>query len=532
MIEFKTQTQGLETFMVCDIAKENHIDTMGLGMLKNNRIKGLVQTTHIRIDDKDTLHYNISSQVSLRQFFLGSAGRQRFLTVLKNLLTTISELQEYMLDPGYLLQEKENIYINVGTMQTEMMYYPVIEEKTQFDSKSFVKKLIIEMEFNEDEDGTYITRLINFLNKPTDITVEEIKEYVDTLLKEDKEQPVAIPQQPIIPQQPNQVQMQPMQQEYPVNMPVVQPVQNMTESQQQQEIAVPFDIPGMETIPNKEQPVKPDKDEKKKKSMFSFLFKSETAKNKKKTKKEKNKKSDSNENKNIVVPGMSIPGINETQQEVLPEPPRPAGVSLQNVQQFKPQQPVKQPVRQPQVQQHAAVMPQQTSANQFAANQFAASQFAVNQTAYAQPLQPYQPATVQPVTQFPQQPAAGYGEATVLKFNGSGETSVLKPGYNTIQKQRMPYLVRRKTNERIDITKDVFRIGKERNYVDYWVYDNSAVSRSHADIIHKDKEFYIIDNNSLNHTFVGGTQIESQKLVKLEDFSTITMADEVFEFHL
>lgn len=500
-MEFTTQTKGLETFMVCDIAPEEHIDTMGLGMLKNNRIKGLVQTTHIRIDDKDTLHYNISSQVSLRQFFLGNADKKRFLSVLKNILTTISELQEYMLDPGYLRQEKENIYINVGTMQTEMIYYPVIEEKMQFDVKEYVKKFIIEMEFNEEENGTYITKLINFINKPVEITVEEIKEYVDMLLKDSKEQEytyVEVPQSAFsmpqfMLQQPMQALTQPEQEMQSVNMPMVQLESNKLETQQSPEIGTSFAVPGMEVVPDMEQTTKT---EKKKKGMFSSWFKSEATSNKKKTKKEKNKKTTNNE-KDMVIPGMPIPGINETQQEVLPEPPRPTGVSLQNIQQPK----IPQPVKTQTVQQQPVYIAMQATA-------------------------------AQPVVQFPQQQPAGYGEAAVLKFNGSGETTVLKPGYNTMQKERMPYLVRKKTNERIDITKDVFRIGKERNYVDYWVYDNSAVSRSHADIIHKDREFYIMDNNSLNHTFVSGTQIESQKLVKLEDFSTITMADEIFEFHL
>ena len=120
----------------------------------------------------------------------------------------------------------------------------------------------------------------------------------------------------------------------------------------------------------------------------------------------------------------------------------------------------------------------------------------------------------------------------MLKQETSGETTVLRPGYNTMQRQRNPYLIRKKTNEKIEINKDIFRIGKEKTYADYWIFDNSAVSRSHADIIRQDKEFYIVDNNSLNHTLVSGVQIESQKMIKLENFTTITMADEIFEFCL
>ena len=57
-------------------------------------------------------------------------------------------------------------------------------------------------------------------------------------------------------------------------------------------------------------------------------------------------------------------------------------------------------------------------------------------------------------------------------------------------------LIRKKNNERITITKAVFKIGKERRKVDYCISDNTNISRSHADVVFKDGQFFIIDNNA------------------------------------
>lgn len=435
MIDFTTETHGLDTFMVCELPKDAHIDTMGLGMLKNNRIKGLVKATHIRIDDKQILRYNVSSQISLKQFFLGKVNKNYFLTVLKRLLTTIEELQDYMLDPGYLLLNKENIYINVGTLQTEVIYYPVLDERVEFHVESFVKNMIIEMEFDESEDGTYITKLINFLNKPYELSVKEIKEYIAELLEESKE---------------NEVE------EQPVTQSVLSVPENVYASEVSQQMPqTGFSIPNMEDIPFVEE----KKKEKTKKNGLLTLFK-----------KKPKKKADVEER---VIDTMN--------SSTLPEPPKPIGVSLQN-------------------------------------------EMVQTSPSVHQPM-PCRPAT-------PIRTSIQYGESELLKQETSGETTVLRPGYNTMQRQRNPYLIRKKTNEKIEINKDIFRIGKEKTYADYWIFDNSAVSRSHADIIRQDKEFYIVDNNSLNHTLVSGVQIESQKMIKLENFTTITMADEIFEFCL
>lgn len=120
----------------------------------------------------------------------------------------------------------------------------------------------------------------------------------------------------------------------------------------------------------------------------------------------------------------------------------------------------------------------------------------------------------------------------VLGAEKAGATTVLNEGYNTVQRQRNPMLLRKKTNEKVEINKNIFRIGKEMSYVDYCIADNTAVSRSHADIIRKNDEFYIVDNNSLNHTFLNGIQIPSSQMQKLEDYMVIKLADEIFEFTL
>ncbi len=95
-----------------------------------------------------------------------------------------------------------------------------------------------------------------------------------------------------------------------------------------------------------------------------------------------------------------------------------------------------------------------------------------------------------------------------------------------------PYFIRTSNFDRIDINKPVFRVGKERSYVDYFVQNNSAVSRLHADIITNGKRYYIKDNNSTNGTYVNGIEIPVENEVEIFDGDEITLANEIFEFHV
>lgn len=137
----------------------------------------------------------------------------------------------------------------------------------------------------------------------------------------------------------------------------------------------------------------------------------------------------------------------------------------------------------------------------------------------------------------PNTPFTPQGPSSFSPDEGSMPTGVLNEGSNAttvLNNQSIPsaYLIRKKNNERISITKSVFKIGKERRKVDYCVSDNTNVSRTHADIIYKDGSFYVVDNNTTNGTSVNGASIAAGQEKKLSGNEIIRMADEEFQFKL
>ena len=133
--------------------------------------------------------------------------------------------------------------------------------------------------------------------------------------------------------------------------------------------------------------------------------------------------------------------------------------------------------------------------------------------------------------EVPEGQAANFGETTVLGGGAIGETTVLTASQNP-NKMIAPHLIRKKNNEKISLNKPVFRIGKERSYVDYFVGDNTAISRSHANIITRDGEYFVVDTNSTNHTFVNGEMIQSNVETKINHGDMIRLANEDFEFRI
>ncbi len=113
-------------------------------------------------------------------------------------------------------------------------------------------------------------------------------------------------------------------------------------------------------------------------------------------------------------------------------------------------------------------------------------------------------------------------ETALIDDNGTGLLDETQVHY--------PSLHRVLTDENIVINKPVFRIGKEKSYVDYFVSNNNAVSRSHADIITRGPRFFIIDLNSKNRTYVNDQPIPIHFEIEIFNNDRIKLANEEFIF--
>lgn len=109
--------------------------------------------------------------------------------------------------------------------------------------------------------------------------------------------------------------------------------------------------------------------------------------------------------------------------------------------------------------------------------------------------------------------------------DGSDETALLAE--NDVH---YPSLLRILTDEVIRINKPVFRIGKENSYVDYFVMNNNAVSRSHADIITRGNNYFVVDLNSKNHTYINNQMLLVKCETQIFDGDILKLANEEFIF--
>jgi len=122
-------------------------------------------------------------------------------------------------------------------------------------------------------------------------------------------------------------------------------------------------------------------------------------------------------------------------------------------------------------------------------------------------------------------------KAQETEGDGYDETEVIGTDERGNQNLNYPYLIRLNNNHRIPINKPTFIIGREKSN-DYCISDSRFVGRKHASIIFKGSSYYIVDANTVNHTYVNNNRIPGGVETKIEHGEKITMANEDFEFNI
>lgn len=545
------ENQGTTTYLVYKIKENDQIDTMTLGMLTNNKIPGLVPTTFTQMDKDKYIKFNVSAKVSASQFLSGTVKRKQLLGMFRGITEAMVAAEDYMLDKNDICLNADYIFADVSTCDSLLICLPVkasdggsplaeTAEKNE-GPVEFFRNIMFTTRFDRTEDCGYVAGIMNYLNTTSVTDMRDMKQILDGLDRQTTETPLTPVQGQMMAQPSGQSYSQSMQQ--PAGQPFdpAQPFeqvpsfgqaqlfeQSRSDAQDMVAVGNVVPMPAGKPVQNPSGTVSPKKAKSTAKKAeksnqekqpenpadntpemtFMYLMQHYSKENKaiydaqKEAKKQKNdkkstktkekpasksdKKSQANANVGFVVPGMdgtAVPPV----QPIAPQPK----VRAASVQSSQPQPTVTQ------------VPPMQ-----------------------AQP----QPTIMQTPPMQPQMPVMS--ETTVLVSPMIGETTVLVNGQLPGQNQMIPFLIRRKGNEKISLNKPVFRIGKERSYADYFIGDNTAISRSHANIVSRDGEYYLIDTNSTNHTFLNGQMIQSNVETKLAHGDTIRLANEDFEFKL
>lgn len=496
MHQFTYENQGTETFLSYHLEQGETLDHFARGMLQSNEIGGIVKPAFTMRDTDQYLKYPITSRLPLKEYIQRDMERKDVLKFCQSFVETAGEIQEYMLSQEKLVLDMNFIFVDVGEKKAEFIYLPIDEFQNSVSTEEFLRGFLSHLRFRREGDLSYVAKLLHFLNQPAGLDLDELKRLILQLTDEKEETPKQTPA-PIEDQIPAPPQMPPYHQ--PPDAGLAQIPEIMPE--------IPSDSfePEMEGKKNKG---------KEKKGIFGRREKKEKAL----------------PPTPPAVPGMEVP----FKSGVRPEPEIVLKVDEKGA--FLPDQGMEPENNKKKGLFHFGKKKKEKKAADIPQAPISAS---VQESLGASPV--FSKSPVQ--EEYRQEPVSSYTgrsdsseleNKTVILGGGNeyGSTVILGNDNSSHSGQRasVARLVRRRNGQSAFINKEVFHIGREGSFADFYIGDNPAIGSVHADIFVDGIEYYICDRNSQNHTYVNRQMVLAGQRIHLTSGDVVTLADEDFDF--
>lgn len=362
------------------LKSNDRIDNLTLGMMVNNDIEGFLPVQPVQVENDRYFRYDITGLVTMKEYLGEYVKKDRLLKVFYGIANTIRESSEYMINWTSFSLERKEIYVNPEKGDVRLLCLPLLTVINDGNICNFFKNVLFSSQFDLDENGDYVGKLITFLN-PKSYTLDKfIYELEDMLGLEHKE--------------------------------VVE-----EEDEEDEEDT---------TVEAETEEDKSDADVEKEPA-------------------EDTEQEAANDDDTEIQPELEE-NIAETSDEVIDEKVTEETIEIDEV------------------------------------------------------------------------------------SGKDAETEEVPP---TVSKPEIePYLIRLSNNQEIKIDKDSFYIGKDEKNVDYCISDNLAIDDKHAYIIRHGKEYFVVDNNSKNHTYLNRVLIGTDEEIFIPHGAQLRFADEDFEFRM
>ena len=377
------------------LKSNDRIDNLTLGMMVNNDIEGFLPVQPVQVENDRYFRYDITGLVTMKEYLGEYVKKDRLLKVFYGIANTIRESSEYMINWTSFSLERKEIYVNPENGDVRLLCLPLLTVINDGNICNFFKNVLFSSQFDLDENGDYVGKLITFLN-PKSYTLDKfIYELEDMLGLEHKE---------------------------------------VVEEEDEEE--------------DKEEDTTVEAETEEDKNDADVETETEEDKNDADVEKEpaEDTEQEAANDDDTEIQAELEENIAETSDEVIDEKVTEETIEIDEV------------------------------------------------------------------------------------SGKDAETEEVPP---IVSKPEIePYLIRLSNNQEIKIDKDSFYIGKDEENVDYCISDNLAIDDKHAYIIRHGKEYFVVDNNSKNHTYLNRVLIGTDEEIFIPHGAQLRFADEDFEFRM
>lgn len=159
----------------------DRIDNLTLGMMVNNEIEGIAALKPIQSGNDRYYKYELEGRLTLTEYLGEEVKKEKLLQSFYGIASAIKESEEYMINMASFVLDMDNVYVDPESGKTYLICVPLLGTDNDGNTCNFFKNILFTAQFDPEENGDYVGRLITFLNPKTYTLDKFIVELEDML---------------------------------------------------------------------------------------------------------------------------------------------------------------------------------------------------------------------------------------------------------------------------------------------------------------------------------------------------------------
>ncbi|WP_208896121.1 DUF6382 domain-containing protein, partial [Coprococcus sp. ART55/1] len=130
-------------------------------------------------------NYQIDDKKPLAEILRQEMNKKEILTLLYNILHALEMFGKNMVSLSYVARDEQCVFVSPETYDVCFIVAPVQKEVTDLnDVRAFVKSVIVDARYSENDNDNYVARLINCANMRGTFSNSDMKNEVKAMLAE------------------------------------------------------------------------------------------------------------------------------------------------------------------------------------------------------------------------------------------------------------------------------------------------------------------------------------------------------------
>lgn len=165
--------------LIYNVAENEKIDNVSIGMMRNNDIKNLIPIDIVMHDSMTEFKYKTATVKNLNEYLSEELTKEELLDIFGNICKAVMDIEEYMLSESQIILENEYIFVDNETIK--MVLLPIYDRKNSISIPTFFKNLLLDMMVKNDKAAYFAADISKQISEQDSLSYDKFLQLISEL---------------------------------------------------------------------------------------------------------------------------------------------------------------------------------------------------------------------------------------------------------------------------------------------------------------------------------------------------------------